>query len=153
MEQLDTFDVDMNRTLLRLAARAILISPKGKLVLMKRTKKDSKSYYVTIGGGVDKGESSEQAIIRELKEETGSLIHNPIFAFHNDDFEKGNSVDFYICHEIHREKPTGTEWTKWNTPDNQYEIIEVGPEALSQINLVPEHLKEKIIEVYKKVKK
>ena len=103
---------------MRKSARAIIITKENKLLVMKRTKPDG-VYYVTIGGGIEDSETSEQALLRELKEESGSIVDKPVFAFHFDDLERQNSVDFYGCKEIDRAKPTGTEWKKWNTPDNQ----------------------------------
>lgn len=71
---------------------------------MKRTKPEG-VYYVTIGGGIEDFETPEQAVIRELKEESGSIIKMPKWAFHYDDIEKQNSVDFFICHEVERIEP------------------------------------------------
>lgn len=54
---------DKNRT----AARAIIIRD-NKLLVMKRNKFGD-IYYSLIGGGVDPGETPEQALIREVHEE------------------------------------------------------------------------------------
>lgn len=131
----------------RQAARAILITKKGKLLLMKRTKLDG-IYYVTIGGGIEAGETSEQALLRELKEESGSIINKPVFAFHYDDLKRQTGVDFFICKEVNRRIPTGSEWTKWNTPENQYELVEVSAEMAKALPLKPEAIKDKIIDVF-----
>ena len=133
---------------MRKSARAIIITKDYKLLLMKRTKPDA-AYYVTIGGGIEDGETSEQAILRELKEESGSIVDKPFFAFHYDDIERQNSVDFFICREVDRIKPTGTEWTKWNTPDNQYELVEISIDQLKDISFKPETIKDRITEVVK----
>ncbi|MGN1091296.1 MAG: NUDIX domain-containing protein [Alphaproteobacteria bacterium] len=132
---------------MRKSARAIIITKDNKLLLMKRTKPDG-VYYVTIGGGIEDGETSEQALLRELKEESGSIVDKPVFAFHFDDIERQNSVDFYVCKEINRIKPTGTEWTKWNTPDNQYELVEVSIDEVKKLPLKPNKMKEKIIDTF-----
>ena len=134
---------------MRKSARAILITKENKLLLMKRTKPDE-VYYVTIGGGIDEGETAEQALIRELKEESGSIIGPPTFAFYYEDLERQNSADFFICHEIRRCQPTGTEWTKWNTPNNQYELVEISCEELKKLPLKPDKIKEKIINIFQK---
>ena len=132
---------------MRKSARAIIITKDNKLLLMKRTKPDG-VYYVTIGGGIEDGETSEQALLRELKEESGSIVDKPVFAFHFDDLERQNSVDFFICREQKRIQPTGTEWTKWNTSGNQYALVEVPVDEVKNLPLKPSKMKEKIIEVF-----
>ena len=132
---------------MRKSARAIIITKDNKLLLMKRTKPDG-VYYVTIGGGIEDGETSEQALLRELKEESGSIVDKPVFAFHFDDIERQNSVDFFICREQKRIQPTGTEWTKWNTPDNRYELVEVTFDETKNISLKPDAIKDKILEIF-----
>ena len=132
---------------MRKSARAILITQNGNLLLMKRTKPDG-IYYVTIGGGIEPGETSEEGLLRELKEESGSIVDKNVFAFHYDDTERQNSVDFFICSEVKRIKPTGTEWTKWNKPDNQYELVEVKLNQIRDIPLKPETIKNKIIRIF-----
>ena len=42
---------------MRCSARAILITKEGKFLLMKRQKKDTPTYYVTLGGGIEKKET------------------------------------------------------------------------------------------------
>jgi len=133
---------------MRKSARAIIITKENKLLLMKRTKQ-GETYYVTIGGGIDKGETSEQALLRELKEESGSIVEKPKFAFHYDDIAKQNSVDFFVCTEIERRDPVGTEWTKWNTPDNQYKLVEMSVDEVANIPLKPDKIKNRIIDIFK----
>ncbi len=55
----------------RSAARAIMIDNSSRIALMHVT---NKNYYKLPGGGVDPGESLEEALLRELKEEAGA--HN-----------------------------------------------------------------------------
>ena len=56
--------------LLRDAARAILLDPDDRLLLVRFEFPD-RGLWATPGGGVDPGESHEQALLRELDEETG----------------------------------------------------------------------------------
>ena len=132
----------------RSSARAILISKEGKLVLIKRTKPDTETYYVTPGGGNEKDETPLKALKRELLEETGSLISSAEFLFHFDDEEKQNSVDFFLCYEKERIVPTGSEWTKYNSPTNSYEIVEVALEKINDLNLKPDAVKSRIISAF-----
>lgn len=53
----------------RSAARAIMIDDSSRIALMHVT---NKNYYKLPGGGVDPGESLEEALLRELKEEAGA---------------------------------------------------------------------------------
>lgn len=61
------------------AARAIIIED-GKLLVMHRNKHGSQ-YYTLVGGGVNEGETIEQAVVREVREETGLEVvrGRPVF--------------------------------------------------------------------------
>lgn len=67
------------RTITRDIVGAVLISSDSK-ILLGRTAKDAGGVYsgswVIPGGGIDEGESREQAVIREVKEETHHDISN-----------------------------------------------------------------------------
>lgn len=52
---------------------AIIYDDTGNLLMVKNI--DGDSYYWGIpGGAVEEGETLEQAVVREVKEETGSLL-------------------------------------------------------------------------------
>ena len=55
-----------------------VIVKEGKIVLIKRGNEPSKGKWTIPGGLVELGESPEQAVIRETKEETGLDIDNPV---------------------------------------------------------------------------
>lgn len=56
----------------RRAVRAILLTPENEVLLMQlRESPNAKGFWVTPGGGVQKGESDETALRRELEEELG----------------------------------------------------------------------------------
>jgi ADP-ribose pyrophosphatase YjhB (NUDIX family) len=52
----------------------------GKLLVTKRNK-FGHEYYILVGGGVGLGESLEQALLRQLAEETGVRVANPRLVF------------------------------------------------------------------------
>lgn len=49
---------------------AVLIEKQGKFLLALRNKKNFNNRWIIPGGGVDFGETTEQAAVREFKEET-----------------------------------------------------------------------------------
>src|SRR6266576_3526512 len=58
----------------RLTARVLLFDAKGRILLMKgrlSSQPDRAGEWFTIGGGVEAGETLEQAVRREIAEESG----------------------------------------------------------------------------------
>ena len=55
---------------LRQAARAVLLDPDDRILLV-RFEFPAAAFWGTPGGGLDPGETHEQAILRELAEEAG----------------------------------------------------------------------------------
>jgi 8-oxo-dGTP pyrophosphatase MutT (NUDIX family) len=55
---------------LRRAARAVVLDPDGRILLVRFEFPDG-AFWATPGGGIDLGETAEQAIRRELGEEVG----------------------------------------------------------------------------------
>ncbi len=92
----------------RYRAAAIIIEDGA--VLMARN--DVDDYYYSIGGGVHLGETSEQAVVREVYEETGVYYEVERLAFVNECFFIGTgSLEGKECHGIefyYLMKPRGT---------------------------------------------
>lgn len=71
----------INTSLYRVAARAVIVKD-GQLLLVKEKDDD---YFSTPGGGVDYGETMQEALTRELQEETGlipgeyEVIEQPVY--------------------------------------------------------------------------
>jgi len=65
----------------RPASRLLVINPEGRVLLFRFTHHEGplagKDYWATPGGGLEAGESFEDAAIRELKEETGIQVAHP----------------------------------------------------------------------------
>ena len=64
----------------RRSARLLIIEPAGRVLLFRFVFKKGplagEDYWATPGGGVEEGETFEQAAIRELREETGIRVES-----------------------------------------------------------------------------
>jgi len=63
------------RAQIYVAVDAIIMSDSGKLLLIKRNKEPFKDCYALPGGHVEKDELLKEAIVREVKEETGLDVY------------------------------------------------------------------------------
>jgi len=78
-------------------ATAIIIFPSNKILLIKRRTAPFIGYWALPGGRVDPGETVEQAIVREVKEETGldAAIVRKIGEYHEQGVQGGAEYDYY----------------------------------------------------------
>ena len=63
---------------------AFVFNKKGELFIHKRAKQKKlypEQWDCTVGGGVDYGETYEEGLVREIEEEIGIRIKNPVFLF------------------------------------------------------------------------
>src|SRR4051812_49280641 len=77
------------------AARAIIIE-NGRLLTMFRNKQGSQ-YYTLVGGRVDENETPEQAVVREVQEETGLQVTSSRLVYYEDHPEPYNKQYIYLC--------------------------------------------------------
>ena len=122
---------------------AALIVKDGKLLVEKHV--DYPVYY-TVGGGVELGESSEEAVLREIWEETGLRLEIDRLAFVNERFL---TVDGHDCHEVvfyYRMKPAEFDIAEGSfTDQGEKESLHWLPlDCLDKFNLVPAFLKTKL---------
>jgi 8-oxo-dGTP diphosphatase len=89
-----------------LYALALIENTQGQFLLTRRalTKKWAAGAWEIPGGGVDAGESTETAMLREAREETGldlsDCSRQRILTYRNDEPETGDNYfcDIYLCH-------------------------------------------------------
>ena len=86
------------------ATAAFILNSKGELLVARRGKEPAKGTLDLPGGFVDNGESGEQGIIREIKEETGLDIPEVEYLFSIPNIYRYSGMDihtldmFFVCH-------------------------------------------------------
>jgi 8-oxo-dGTP diphosphatase len=78
-------------------ATAIIPFPPDKILLIKRRTVPFRGYWALPGGRVDPGETVEQTIVREVKEETGLdiAIVGKVGDYHEQGVQDGVAYDYY----------------------------------------------------------
>jgi len=113
-------------------ATAIITFPPDKILLIKRATVPFKGYWALPGGRVDPGETVEQTIVREVREETGLTVAvvSKIGEYHEQGVQGGVEYDYYpACFLV---KTVGGE--------NKKQESEVEEIKLFSLNEIPETL-------------
>jgi ADP-ribose pyrophosphatase YjhB (NUDIX family) len=87
---------------MRRAVRAIIIRD-GKLLVMQRDKFGHPPYYTLPGGGIDAGETAEQALKRELQEECSFTLTAGQQVFTEEAHDPYGTQYIYVCEAIGEE--------------------------------------------------
>lgn len=133
----------------RYRAAAIIIE-NGSVLLASNEKSD---YYYSVGGGVHMGETAEQAVIREVYEETGVKYEVERLAFIHENFFDGDGVtEGKKCHEIafyFLMKPRGTQVINSNSicAEGKEYMTWIPISQLSKLKAYPTFFKEKLVNI------
>lgn len=129
-----------------------IVNYNDKIVLIHRikTKDDGtvRDYYVTPGGKIEENEFHEEALRREIKEELGIEIEIKDLCLELDDRDYNDSFQyFYNCNYKAGELGTGDgpEFTDKENYKGVFEIVLVDKKEISKLNLVPEKIKEILV--------
>ncbi len=123
----------------RRSARAIVLA-EGRLLLIRR-EREALSYFVLPGGGIEPGETSEQACARELREET-TLEASAVTLVSTSD-----AVDLFRVEDWAGIPRLGGVESARQAPDNRYELVWVAVEDLADLPFQPAALKPIVLAV------
>lgn len=132
---------------MRDAVRAIIFKD-NNLLVMKRNK-FGQEYYTLIGGGVDAGETIEQALVREIREETGVQTGQFRKVYVEDAGDMYGTQHVFWCEYLQGEPVLGpdTEEAKISAlGQNTYQPMWLPLELLPEANFVSTSLKEAILD-------
>ncbi|MDP3888882.1 MAG: NUDIX domain-containing protein [bacterium] len=136
---------------MRLPIRAVGIVIKENKVLLIEREQDGKHYFVFPGGGVEEGETVEEAVKRELLEETTleveiqKLLYSHFYlALH-----KGHSVQhFYLCRHLRGVPKLGDfeEMDKMKSGKGYFNPLWINLEKLPDLLLYPLEIRDNLLE-------
>lgn len=122
--------------------RALLITPGGDLLIIRRVRPGQDPYWVLPGGGVEPGEDLEAALARELREEIAATaaVHSLLYILD----DGGDRQYFYLAraHDWSGEPGdrTGPEFTDPARGGYHLQPIPLTVPALAAIDLKPDAL-------------
>ncbi|EIY9463326.1 NUDIX domain-containing protein [Vibrio vulnificus] len=121
---------------------ALIVNCKNAEILLIKRFKEGRNYWVFPGGGVESEERLEQAIVREVFEETSLRIDNyqEMFSVVN----RGRKEHFYLVNVQFFEPKLSLHSPERQAQNcnNRYELTWVKLNDLSKLNLVPVEAKE-----------
>lgn len=125
-------------------SRAVAIVRQDDSVLLIHRRKDGVEYHTLPGGGVEEGETPEQACVRELAEETGlsAAVESPLLTFDN----AGRTEHYFVMGPATGTPRLGGPESERDHEDNRYRLVwvplaEVAATGVKPDAIVP-HLAE-----------
>lgn len=132
---------------MRKAVRAIVIRD-DEMLVMKRNK-FGHEYYALVGGGIDFGETAEQSLRRELREETGLHVESPRLVYIEEAGNPFGTQYIYLCNYVGGEpalEADSIEAQIHADGKNLYEPVWLPIKDLPMTNFLSERLKKAILE-------
>lgn len=127
-----------------------IIIENGSLLVVKT---DTVDYHYSVGGGVHIGELSEQAVVREVKEETGVEYEVDRLAFVHENIYRNSILHGdMVCHEIaffYLMKPRGTQELHSHSINvyGEEHMVWVPLDKIAETKIYPKFFAEKLTEL------
>lgn len=121
---------------------------KGNSLLVMRRDKFGKQYYTLPGGGVDIGETTEQTLQREMREETGLKLGDARLVFIEDAGEPYGTQYIYLIDYIDGEpqlSPDSTEAGITSLGKNIYQPGWLAVTELTKVSFISERIRQAIL--------
>jgi mutator protein MutT len=123
----------------------IILIENNELALIERHRSGS-HYFSFPGGGIDKGETPEQAAVREAEEELGILVEIQQKAV--EVFINGNIQHYFLAKRINGEFGTGTgeEYGEYHPAYGTYLPLWMAMGDVMNNNVLPRGLAERVVQ-------
>ncbi len=128
---------------MRISSRAVIF--KDDSVILIYRERDNEKYYVFPGGGLEEGETLEENVIREIKEELGLTINvkKQLYVVKGDNFEQ----NFFLCDWVSGELGTGDpEEYDSNRPTGLQKPMFIPIKELGNLNVVSPFIVKQLLE-------
>jgi 8-oxo-dGTP pyrophosphatase MutT (NUDIX family) len=123
----------------------VIIIHDGKILLLHRHKY-GRQYYIVPGGGVEEGETVEEAAIREAREETGLDVTLVRKLWQIESYRQ--MEHYFLCGGFNGSLHLGGPEAERQSQNNVYRLEWVPLSALDDIPLRPRYLVEKIYSLF-----
>ncbi|MEU3407677.1 NUDIX domain-containing protein [Streptomyces sp. NPDC006670] len=122
--------------------RAILVTPKGTTLVVKRVRPGVDPYWVIVGGGVEESDATrEEALLREVREEIAGDAEI-VRLLHEMENAKGEKEWFYLAriNTWDFENRTGPEFGRSDRGEYILEEVPLTAQAIADLNLLPQEI-------------
>lgn len=122
--------------------RAVLVTPKGTTLVVKRVRPGVDPYWVIVGGGVEESDATrEGALLREVREEIAGDAEI-VRLLHEMENAKGEKECFYLARVStwDFENRTGPEFAQSDRGEYFLEEVPLTAQAIADLNLLPQEI-------------
>ncbi|MGW1520465.1 NUDIX hydrolase [Streptomyces sp. NPDC002287] len=119
--------------------RAVLVTPKGTTLVIKRVRPGVDPYWVIVGGGVEESDATrEEALLREVREEIAGDAEI-VRLLHEMENAKGEKEFFYLAriNTWDFENRSGPEFARSDRGEYILEEVALTTQAIADLNLLP----------------